>query len=81
MENQDRQPTEFVITGVEIPLDDLAWLVTMIVVVAALVSAAVSHSLGSLRAGRRLADSCDLNGTLLRKNVVTSPSPSPLPTT
>ncbi len=41
MENQDRQPTEVVITGVEIPLDDLAWLVTKIVVVAALVSAAV----------------------------------------
>ncbi len=41
MENQDRQPTEVVITGVEIPFDDLAWLVTKIVVMAALVSATV----------------------------------------
>ena len=41
MDEQDKEPTEVIITGVEIPMDDLAWLVAKIVVVVLVVSVPV----------------------------------------
>ena len=38
MDELDKEPTEVIITGVEIPMDDLAWLVAKIVVVVVVVS-------------------------------------------
>lgn len=38
MDEPDKEPTEVIITGVEIPMDDLAWLVAKIVVVVVVVA-------------------------------------------
>ena len=41
LDEQDKEPTEVIITGVEIPLEDLAWLVAKIIVVVVVVSVPV----------------------------------------
>ena len=41
LDEQDKEPTEVIITGVEIPMDDLAWLVAKIIVVVVVVSVPV----------------------------------------
>ena len=41
LDEQNKEPTEVIITGVEIPMDDLAWLVGKIMVVVVVVSVSV----------------------------------------
>ncbi len=41
LDKQDKEPTEVIITGVEIPIDDLAWLVAKTIVVVVVVSVPV----------------------------------------
>lgn len=38
LDEQDKEPTEVIITGIELPMDDLAWLVAKIIVVVVVVS-------------------------------------------